>query len=232
MSRIGARLPGVSGGLFEDLGIVGSLSFWKGGEITTTANGNLTLIPNGSGITIVGDAGSTSRSLASNDDLLVTGRAEVNGVFYADSDAYFTGVVRIEDDTKLVFGDDDDFKMEWATNQATSGALMLGLGVNSRYILMTDLTQIGKNHDHPNQDHPTLFIHAFANPDTDNTPWISFKHDNVDGDINCGKGTLNLSSAAGAVNFKTATLTGSTVTHDAYVELEVAGVLKKFMLGS
>lgn len=52
--------------------------------ISTYSNGNLNLIPNGSGITIVGDAGSTSHSLAANDHLLVTGSAEIDGNLFAD----------------------------------------------------------------------------------------------------------------------------------------------------
>ena len=51
---------------------------------TTNANGNLIILPNGSGITVIGDAGSTSHSLAANDDLFVSGKLEVDGDVYFD----------------------------------------------------------------------------------------------------------------------------------------------------
>jgi hypothetical protein len=57
----------------------------------TTANGNITLLPNGSGITIVGDAGSTSHSLAANDDLFISGQVEVDGEAWFDTTTYHYG---------------------------------------------------------------------------------------------------------------------------------------------
>jgi hypothetical protein len=51
---------------------------------STNTNGNLTFLPNGSGITVAGDAGTTSHSLAANDDLFVTGKLEVDGAAYFD----------------------------------------------------------------------------------------------------------------------------------------------------
>jgi hypothetical protein len=62
----------------------GSINLSGGDSIVTTANGDITLLPNGTGITIVG-SGSTSHSLASNNDALVSGELEVDGVLWADS---------------------------------------------------------------------------------------------------------------------------------------------------
>lgn len=50
--------------------------------------------------------------------------------------------------------------------------------------------------------------------------------------ITTSGGTLKLGSGDGKVDFVDATVTGSTVTHDAYVELDVGGSTYKFMLGS
>lgn len=50
--------------------------------------------------------------------------------------------------------------------------------------------------------------------------------------ITTASGTLKLGSGDGKVDFADATVTGSTVTHDAYVELDVGGSTYKFMLGS
>lgn len=47
-------------------------------------NANLPIIPLGTGYTIIGDAGTTSHSFNTNDDLLVSGRLEVDGAVYFD----------------------------------------------------------------------------------------------------------------------------------------------------
>lgn len=51
-------------------------------------------------------------------------------------------------------------------------------------------------------------------------------------EITTSAGTLTLNSADGKVNFAGATRTASTVTHDAYVDLDIGGSTYKFMLGS
>jgi hypothetical protein len=68
--------------------IEADLQLNSGGTIKTSSDGNITLLPNGSGITIVGDAGSTSHTLNTNDDLFVSGKLEVDGPLYADSGIY------------------------------------------------------------------------------------------------------------------------------------------------
>lgn len=53
--------------------------------ISTESNANLSLVPNGTGYTIIGDAGVTSHTFNTNDDLLVSGRLEVDGIAYFDN---------------------------------------------------------------------------------------------------------------------------------------------------
>jgi hypothetical protein len=62
----------------------GSITLTGGQSIVTTGNGNINLLPNGTGITKIGDAGNTSHSLDSNDDCLITGELEVDGATYFD----------------------------------------------------------------------------------------------------------------------------------------------------
>jgi hypothetical protein len=52
--------------------------------LATTSNGDIQFLPNGTGITVVGDAGSTSQGLNSNDDMFVAGELEADGPIYAD----------------------------------------------------------------------------------------------------------------------------------------------------
>lgn len=71
----------------------------KGNLIGTTTNGNLSIIPNGTGYTIIGDAGTTSHTFNTNDDLLVSGRLEVNGITYLDGVTTVSGVIASDTDS-------------------------------------------------------------------------------------------------------------------------------------
>jgi hypothetical protein len=57
-------------------------------KIESHDSANIQLLPNGSGLTQIGDAGSTSRGLDSNDDLFVSGEAEIDGALFCDGDFY------------------------------------------------------------------------------------------------------------------------------------------------
>lgn len=73
-----------------------------GGGIATLSNANLSLVPNGTGYTIIGDAGTTSHSFNTNDDLLVSGRLEVDGASYFDNSinsSITTGQISIQNIT-------------------------------------------------------------------------------------------------------------------------------------
>jgi hypothetical protein len=56
-----------------------------GANLTTLNNGNIRIVPNGTGITQIGDAGITSHSFNTNDDLFVSGKLEVDGIGYFDA---------------------------------------------------------------------------------------------------------------------------------------------------
>ena len=62
-----------------------------GGTITTSSDGLLRLAPDGTGYTAIGLTGTTSHSLDSGDDLLVSGDLEVDGAAYFDGSVGFSG---------------------------------------------------------------------------------------------------------------------------------------------
>lgn len=62
----------------------GEITFNQG-ILKTASNRNLSLIPNGVGFTIIGNAGTTSRGFNTNDDLFVSGRLEVDKLSYFDA---------------------------------------------------------------------------------------------------------------------------------------------------
>jgi len=168
------------------------------GSISTLSNGILTLLPNGTGYTRIGDAGTTSHTFNTNDDLLVSGRLEVNGVTYFDGEIYTNDTAHLGEATVMadgksyVMGDGYDAGLGWSASEAADTARFY-LGTDSKSILFVDYANRGKNHDHANQANPTIIIHSATDPDTDNTQWLSLTHDQTNGVISTGKGDLILS---------------------------------------
>lgn len=61
-------------------------------------------------------------------------------------------------------------------------------------LILTNYNNISKDHDHPSETNPTLFIHSNTDPDTDNTQWLSLSHDKTNANIQSGKGNINLNN--------------------------------------
>lgn len=139
----------------------------------------------------IGDASVTSNSLDSEDDILLTGEVEFDGRAYFDVGPYFTGAPRLYNDVRIRFGDVDDSQLDWSTAQ-TSPSMVWGLGNASRSLIFTRAVHSNLDFDHANASNPTIFIHSNISPDTDNTQWISFAHDQTDGVIDVGAGDIKL----------------------------------------
>jgi hypothetical protein len=72
-----------------------------GNTISNVNSGqNIILLPTGTGITVIGDAGSTSHALNTNDDAFVSGRLEVDGTLYLDG-ALYVGASGIYDTARF-----------------------------------------------------------------------------------------------------------------------------------
>jgi hypothetical protein len=87
--------------------LANDITMTGGGSVVTTANGDLTMLPNGTGITIIGDAGSPNHlGTPTNDDGFVAGRFESQGItthgdasnyaqFAADGELTLAGTARV-----------------------------------------------------------------------------------------------------------------------------------------
>lgn len=74
----------------------------------------------------IGDAGTTGHSLASEDDLLVSGNLEVDGIIFFDGDSTFYSKVTLTDLVKLWFGTDNtESMMRWSTYDANANSFQL-----------------------------------------------------------------------------------------------------------
>lgn len=208
-----------------------SLNLTGGGDIATTSNGTIRLMPNGTGITQVGDAGSTSRSLVANDDLFVSGKLEVDGATYLDGGLGVTGAITatqgIATGANYAFSPNSGItSLRWSTAQAVP-TVMYAVGDTPKSFVFTTQGNVAKDHDHAAQPNPTIFIHSNTDPDTANTEWggLVFSGSGAGGgtfDITTG-GNNNIKLLAGGTGFTqvgTGTANKVTASND---DLFVAG---------
>ncbi len=160
--------------------------------IQTASNANLVILPNGTGYTIIGDAGTTSHSFNTNDDLFVSGRLEVDGVAYLDGTVRCIGTSGADTFISDIGG---SAYVVWTpfTDDGIHIAVRENEGTANNNLILTNVTNRGKNFDHATASvNPTLFIHSNTDPDTNNTQWISFAHNQTNGVINTGTGNLTV----------------------------------------
>ena len=148
----------------------------------------------------IGDGSVASRDLYSNDDLLVTGRLEVDGNAYFEgpfeiyaSDAGSTDAFTIKNTGGVVF-------YRYVPRIHDGMHIAIGSPSVSYYnFIYTTYDNRKKNHDHTQQVNPTIVIHSATNPDTNNTQWLSLTHDQTDGVITTGAGHLKVESLSGGI---------------------------------
>ncbi|NIQ92433.1 MAG: hypothetical protein GWN93_27010 [Deltaproteobacteria bacterium] len=170
--------------LEQDLELTG------GGSITTTANGDITLLPNGTGITVVGDSCTTSHGLDSNQDQLTCGESERDGVTYFD--AYW----QTADDVTARFGSGSgDVYMSYNTIQ-TPDAFMLGIGTDSRNVIIAETGDFGFDFAHPQSLDPTLIGHS-ANQST--SEYWSITNNQTDSVLESGTGLFRIDAPSGVM---------------------------------
>lgn len=162
-----------------------------GDTIRTVDNTDLTLLPDGTGITIIGDAGSTSHGLASNDDLFVSGQLEVDGMVYIDAAlAISGGNLTISGGYSVAWG----ATVLGLNTVQTPDQLLLGVGSAGRTLIICEFDDRNTDFGAPQQIDPTVRVQSADATDT--TQWLSFFHNQTDGVIAIGKGDLLISAPA------------------------------------
>lgn len=184
-SWVGTPVFGVEG----DQELTGDLRLNAGGTVSTSSNGNLSLVPNGTGYTLIGDAGAASFGTPTNDDLYVSGRLELDGSLNSD------GGIRMASNTLLSLGTSNETRVEYDLT-STPDTVQWYLPNSSLGIVFTDIDYLNKDHDHPLQSNPTIFVQDDTDPDVTNNKWISFSHNGTGGTITTGANTGAGSSPA------------------------------------
>jgi len=100
------------------------------GDITTVNNQNLKLVPDGTGIVQIGDAGTTNRGLNTNDDLFVSGKFERDGEAWFDGATNVAQPLQFWNDVDLDLGSARNVRVRWSAFQTNDG-LMIGVECGS-----------------------------------------------------------------------------------------------------
>ena len=164
----------------------------------------------------IGDAGTTSHSLASEDDLMVTGKLEVDGVSYFDSD------ILLASNAPIHHYDSTNSKYYSILYSKADDGEHFGLGSDEGYgnnhLIFCSSAYAASDFDHDTlSTNPTIFIHSATDPDSDNTQWMSLTHDQTDGVISVDKGSIKFNEnikAVKSITFLTETDNGNSGATD------------------
>jgi len=157
--------------------------------IACTSDGvKATLLPATGDYLRIGDAGVTNNSLNTNDDLLVSGKLEVDGVAYHDGTTLCSGNVTLFDDIILVLGSGSDVRLNWETADADAHYFNIALTTASRNMIISE--DINIDWTHAAQTNPTLWIQSADG--TQVAQYISFTHNQTDAVITTGTGTVQI----------------------------------------
>jgi len=167
---------------------------------------NLGYITGNSTYIRIGSAGASGHGLTADNDLLIAGKLEVDGNAHFDSQALFYAGIWMGDNDLAIFGDGNDSGIMWGTAQ-TNHACIFGIDATSRSLLLVEIADRLFDFAHTAQPNPTFFIHS-ANQST--TEWISFTHNQTDGEYDVGLGG-HIFSSAGAQKFKITTIGGLAI---------------------
>ena len=128
---------------------------------------------------------------AANYGLYNLGATYLVGATYLGGSITTGGHLNVQNGYALSFGASSGWGL---TSRTAYNQLTWALGT-SPLIMGIDTNQ---NFDHGTTTNPTIFIHSATAPDTDNTQWLSFAHDQTNGVITTGKGNINLTPVAGS----------------------------------
>ena len=110
------------------------------------------------------------------------------------------------DNIQLVMGGDKADQASAFDPDTSNEQLLLGVGGGStevgRQLILTEIGNIAKDHDHATTTNPTLFVHSATDPDSANTQYVSAYHDASHGYVTTGYGNLVLETAGNAATFQ------------------------------
>jgi len=118
----------------------------------------------------------------------VSGKLEVDGASYHDSESFFYGGISLDNFQKIKwFYTTYDLLTINADYPHHQAGMMLGYQ-GGRQLVLGNYDVADKDYDHGTQSHPTLFIHSSLDPDLDNSQWLGLSHNGTDACYTRGTG--------------------------------------------
>jgi len=178
--------------LTGDININGGIIF-RGAipKIETISDVNLTLLPDGVGITQIGDAGTPDRLTENNDDLFVSGELEVDAKLSADNTIIVSGTSG-SDVLNIANDGAGRFIFSYVTDDGGHISTRNDDGTMNRNLILTEWDIRIKDHDHDTlSSDPTFFLHSSTDPDMRNDAWLGLTY--------AGNETANITTGAGNI---------------------------------
>ena len=174
-------------------------------KLSTLSGIDLQLVPGSGGIVQIGESTTTSHGLADSGDLFVTGKLEVDSHLYVDGVIFAQSPIYAYEGLRLYSIASIGGEMKGANQNADSDYCWHFGPPSGNQLILTMVSYLSRNFQHPTQTNPTVFLHSRTDPNTDNSQWLSLAHNQTDGEILTGKGGLILPARASAP-----TLTGNS----------------------
>jgi len=178
--------------------------------VIQTGKGNLTI-----------GSGSTSRSLNSNGDLFVSGKLEVDGVSYLDSQLNMNAALLVSG-TNVLFFDSAGASDTKFRSLATDNAFLLSPGSNhGRNLVISEEGNTGSSDSHglSVSDDPTIWLFSSIPVEYSKQEHFSLAHDGDDAVFQSGHGGyvfgVPAQSARGTVTFTGVPVADETITINA-----------------
>lgn len=191
------------------------LELTAGGTISSTNNADISIVPNGTGITKIGDATAYAFSSPVNDDLSVSGRLGVKGTSYFGTLTYMGTYVYITEvnvdqssekhhstDLIMVRGGPSGVVGGFYNSSSADKGFVIHAGIdgygNNAMRLVAYANRAGDYGHATMLADPTFFVFSRTAAGTATDQWGSHDHDTANYRIRTGKGAVEIIARASA----------------------------------
>jgi len=167
----------------NNLEIGDDLTFTAGGTIKSTANGDVSVVPNGTGVFMCG-TGSPVRLTPTSGEAYFAGDVEMADTLWARGALICENAIRCNDNVEYRFGTSSDSRLDWSTG-CTNNCLVWGLGNTSRVLILCDSDDRTTNWLTADYSNPTLRIQSNDGSETEDYSILQWNNIEIGG----GKGS-------------------------------------------
>jgi hypothetical protein len=155
----------------------------SGGSITSTGNGDVSIVPNGTGVFMCG-TGSPGHLTPTSGEAYFQGIVEFDDVVHFDAGPIFYTNSLFKDNVEIQIGNIGDSRIDWSTAQTKHGVIW-GLGDTSKYVILCDSADRNTDWGAPDYTDPTFRIQS--NDSSDTSEFISLAYNAIS--LEAHKGT-------------------------------------------